>query len=452
MGWILIGGIIVLGIWILLEMTVRIIAEKGLKADFYGSITRESVRELQIRFGVKMVDGPGWYHLGWVADPERERYVIQTRWGEGRWMTAGKAKYGSWLAAYSGETGDVRVVAISLSSEERSVIGELPSWTIPEAKEEKYLLTPRISGKWHPFFKPEIAGDYINDHCLYRDKQGNWRLLGITAAGQGDYDTEKWFAVGYGKHFPPQEGFSEDAPIADFGAPAWAPDVVQQQDKYHLFWSPHKLHHMESEDGVVWENHEIIMDPAFHKFFRDTMVIQVGPEQWLMYATSRGKWFSRVDLYQSFDLKHWQYIRPALRGFWGSEKNFVTGSMESPFLIRNGADYYLSITYNNESFFWSAVLLTLKVFLRKRDYNHTLIFHSRTPYDFGVYNGRKHSQHYLTRLEAHAPIYVENEGEWYITTCGWPFAATLTDGSVAWAHLVWEDSGQEKSNPPSHSR
>ena len=180
------------------------------------------------------------------------------------------------------------------------------------------------------------------------------------------------------------------------------------------------------------------MEKPFHKFFRDAMVVEIAPGQWLLYATGRGRWFSRIDLYQSFDLVHWQYIRPALSSTWGSEKNFVTGSMESPILIQRGGRYYLSVTYNNESFILSAVLLQIKIFLNRKAYNNTLIFQDQSPYDFGVYREKTRTDSLISRLACHAPVYITLEGEWYVTTCGWPFAATLTEGEVAYAKLNWE--------------
>jgi sucrose-6-phosphate hydrolase SacC (GH32 family) len=176
-----------------------------------------------------------------------------------------------------------------------------------------------------------------------------------------------------------------------------------------------------------------------HPFFRDAMIYKVAPGQWLLYATGRGKWFSRIDIYQSFDLVHWQYIRPAIRCGWGSEKNFVTGSMESPYLFNYGGNYYLSTTYNNDSFFWTAILLQMGIILNRKDYNKTLVFGSHNPYDFGLYNGKRRSSQLVSQLETHAPVYVQSGERWYLTTCGWPFAASLTGGEAAWAELKWDD-------------
>jgi len=183
-----------------------------------------------------------------------------------------------------------------------------------------------------------------------------------------------------------------------------------------------------------------VIDKPFHKFFRDAMVLKVAPGQWLLYATARGNYFSSVDVYQSFDLEGWQYIGRALRTGWGSERNAIVGSTESPTVVAYRGRYYLSVTYNNDSFFWSAVFLPLKIWLRRSSYNDTLIFHADTPYDFGNYRGRKRASSLLTRLQAHAPELVHDaqRDAWYITTAGWPWVATLTSGEVAVAPLYWE--------------
>ena len=112
--------------------------------------------------------------------------------------------------------------------------------------------------------------------------------------------------------------------------------------------------------------------------------------------------------------------------------------MESPFLFQRDSDYYLSITYNNETCFLSALLLQFKVFLNRKAYNETLLFRADTPYNFGVYKGKRRTHSLVTQIECHAPVYVEIEAEWFVTTCGWPFAAALTNGEVAFASLKWD--------------
>ncbi len=435
--------LILLIVWILLEVIVRLIAETGVKTDFYGSIRREKVQSLQAAFGLKVVQGEGWFHLGWIADPENEHYWVQKKNLEGSWATLEKLIFGSYLS-YEGP-GHYRVLSFSNNTNQEKSLGEVTLSFETPSTEKHALSFPVIDGEWRYLFKPSEAGEYLNDHCMYKDIYGNWRIMGITSHSKGDYKLEHQFAVGVGASFPPKENFHEETPILKGESPAWAPFVVRAEDKYHLFWSPHQLQHMTSRDGVSWTNKETVMEKPFHRFFRDAMIVEIAPGQWLMYATGRGRWFSRIDLYQSFDLVHWQYIRPALSSTWGSEKNFVTGSMESPFLIQRDGRYCLSVTYNNESFFLSAVLLQIKIFLNRKAYNNTLIFQSQSPYGFGVYRGKTRTDTLISQLACHAPVYITLEGDWYVTTCGWPFAATLTTGEVAYAKLTWE--GKNNNSP-----
>ena len=88
----------------------------------------------------------------------------------------------------------------------------------------------------------------------------------------------------------------------------------------------------------------------------------------------------------------------------------------------------------------------------RASYNHTLVFHSDNPYDFGIYRGRKNAPTLVTELEAHAARFVCHPGEsaWYITTAGWPWAATLTSGEVAVAPLAWDRAAQAVPGAPTH--
>ncbi|MCS6907323.1 MAG: hypothetical protein RML93_05505 [Anaerolineales bacterium] len=434
--WLGLLLLVLLGFALVLEIGVRIYVEAPLETDFYGSIARQAVGALQAQVGVQTLSGSQWVHLGWIADPEKETYRIELRTPEG-WREVGQTQFGSFLDRGSG--GTYRVWRVPKDRSPHALLGEV---TVQPTFEPSPIYLPRIGGEWRELFRPRQYGWYINDHTIYQDAQGNWRLVGITSLTNGDFNEEKYFAVGMSQDFPPVKGMIEQPPIADFGELAWAPHVIRSEGEYHMFWSPHKLHQMNSRNGIDWENHRITLTAPYHKFFRDAMVLQVAQNQWLLYTTARGPYFSQIDLYQSFDLTHWQYIRTALRSAWGSERNSPFASMESPFVVRYQNHYYLSLTYNNDSFFWHGILLMFKIWLNKPSYNDTLVFHADNPYDFGVYRGLTRSSTLLTRLEAHAPewVYHPTTGRWYITTAGWPWAATLTSGEVAVAPIEWVEA------------
>ncbi|MBI4514647.1 MAG: hypothetical protein HY699_02375 [Deltaproteobacteria bacterium] len=422
-----------LGLWLLLEAAVRSALEWPLATDFYSSIPRHFVRQRQAGFGLQLAGGIGWAHLGWIADPGAEQYRVERRTAQA-WEPIGRAKFGSYLLRQS---GSYRVWAEPADAGPARLLGEV-SATVEAGQAPVFV--PRIAGPWQTLFRPQRHGRYINDHTVYQDAGGRWRVLGITSQSDGNYAEEKYFASGSSSDFPPAAGMREETPVADFGALAWAPHVLTDSGGYSLFWSPHQLHRMTSADGITWADHRVVMPAPMHRFFRDAMILKLAPGQWLLYSTARGRYFSRVDLYQSFDLEGWQYIGAALDSGWGSERNAIVASTESPAVARYRGRYYLALTYNNDSFFWPAALLAAKVWLDPPSYNDTLVFHADNPYDFGTYRGVRRSPSLLTRLAAHAAelVYQPQQEAWYITTAGWPWVATLTNGEVAVAPLVWE--------------
>jgi hypothetical protein len=445
-GKLVFGGAL---LWLALELLVRWWVQRSLPRDFYGSIGRDRVRSHQAETGVRAATGPGWLHLGWIADPARERYRVERRpagaASPAAWQPVGETRTGSFLSRATGSF-EYRVWAVSpeRSRAEPRLVGQLEAEA--GAEPAPPLFAPRIAGAWRTLFRPAQHGSYINDHCIYRDAEGQWRLIGITDKSRGDFDAERFFAVGASDELPPGDGeMREEAPLADFGELAWAPCALQEEEAghagWHLFWSPHRLHQMRSRDGIRWEDHRVTLEAPQHRFFRDPMVLKVAPGQWLLYTTARGRYYSRVDVYQSFDLRHWQYIRGALRTARGSERNSPFASTESPTVVRYRGRWYLVLTYNNDSFFWPGLLMLLKIWPGRASYNDTLVLHADDPYDFGCYRGRRRTPNLVTRLEAHAPELVHHpeRDDWHITTAGWPWAASLTSGEVAIAPLAWEE-------------
>lgn len=423
----------VLGLWLSAEIVVRLYLQLPIQTGFYTSLPRESIIERRSEYGVKIARGKGWAHLGWIADPEIESYRVIKIVG-GAPVQLGNTRYGSFLIPNADGVYQIWIVPDNAEQPEL-----LQTVEIGPKPGDPPVFIPSIAGEWRTLFRPELHGDYINDHTVYQDGVGSWRLVGITSKSDGDFNAERYFAVGVSPEFPPEEGMEEDDPVGDFGELAWAPHVTQSDGKFHMFWSPHKLHQMESPDGIAWDDHRVTMSAPKNPFFRDPMVLQVAPDQWLLYTTARGPYFSRIDIYQSFNLEEWQYIRSALQASWGSERNSPFSSMESPFVTEYQDRYYLSLTYNNDSFFWPGILMLFKIWPDPESYNNTLVFHSDNPYDFGVYRGAQNSPTLLTQLEAHAAeiVYQPAQDSWYITTAGWPWVATLTSGEAAVAPLEW---------------
>ncbi|TAL35504.1 MAG: hypothetical protein EPN93_10210 [Spirochaetes bacterium] len=421
-------------LFLFLEIAVRVVIDLPAKTDFYASIRRDEIPFYQEKFGVRTNSGPDWIHLGWIADPEKQRYAVFRIEPAGETRVA-ETRYGSCLVenlepgsrylfrVQSGDGAFDHTVACATAQHRRAA-----------------AMTPRIASAWRPVFRPSKTGDYLNDHTVFRSHDGVWHIVGITAFGEGDYAKEKYFAHGVSREFPPPEGsmMEERDPVADFGRLAWAPHVIVE-DRYYLWFSPHRAYLATSTDGYAWKEEGDRSFLPHNPQFRDPMVFKVAQRQWLMYATARDGYYSSVDAYQSFDLAHWQYIGPALAMGWGAERAGAQSSAESPFVFAHNGRYFLSVTYNNDSFFWNPLLLSLGVWPDRGSYNETLVLRSTNPYSFGTYRGKGNSPALAAVLEAHAPEYIFTGGKWYITTAGWPWVASLTKGEVAVAELDWKE-------------
>ena len=427
------GGLLLL--WLLLELAVRIVCDRPVRTDFYGSISREDVQKMQSEVGLCVNAGDTWAHVGWIADPERETYIVSRVLPDGELLWCGGAKTGGFLLQnLTPETSYTVRVCASSGGFDRTVS------FITLSKTERTMFRPVQDGGWHAFFRPHKYGNYLNDHTVYQAADGSWHVVGITAFGQGDYTKERSFAHGSSREFPFAEGAAMDElpPVADENRLAWAPFCIRANDRFYLWYSPHQVHCQTSEDGIAWrERPDLAFWPAYPQF-RDAMVREVCPGQYLMYATARHGYYSSVDVYQSFDAEHWQFLRCALKTGFGCERAAPQASTESPFSFGFAGGQYLSVTYNNESFFLDALLLPLHVWRKKESYSDTLVFYSDNPYDFGLYRGRKRPSTLAGILRAHAPEFVEKNGDWYMTTCGWPWVASLTKGEAAWAKLRFE--------------
>lgn len=430
-GYILAG---LLAFWLAAELVVRMYLDFPLETGFYSSLSQSAVPERQQQAGIKVVKGPGWSHLAWIADPLHETYRV-IKLVDGQPETLGSAHYGSFLLRDA--QGIYQVWAIPVDGRAPRLLGEVQ---LEPGGGAAQVFKPRIAGPWQTLFRPSQYGNYINDHTVFQAIDGRWRLVGITSQSDGDFNLERYFAAGSSAEFPPPGGMQEEPPLADFGELAWAPHVIRDQDTFHMYWSPHQLHYMTSQDGIEWSDHQVIMTAPYNRYFRDPMLLQVAVDQWLLYTTARSTYFSQVDIYQSFNLVEWQYIRTALRSSRGSERNSPFSSMESPFVMDYQGHYYLSLTYNNDSYFWPGILLLFQIWPEPASYNETLVFQADNPFDFGIYRGKQDSVSLLTVLEAHAPEYLRHPdtGQWYITTAGWPWVSTLTSGEAAVAPLDWE--------------
>jgi len=272
------------------------------------------------------------------------------------------------------------------------------------AAQEKF--SPVIAGPYRVLFQPEKRGKAVNDHTIFQDAQGDWRMIGILVTGINILDTP-WFAHGVTRSLEKQ--MDELAPL--FGAypdrgRKYAPHVIVDQGIYHLYAGPGKIRHYLSRDGIDWEFKGIVIDTGW-PHLRDTMVLKIGDSQWLMYATDRD---NSIAVFESADLNRWSRKGAAFKAkkpapVYPAWLNI--SACESPFVIYYHGYYYLSVCLTSA--------------LKPSSYNNTVIIRSKNPLDFGVFaqGGKGQTSEHVTTLASHASEYIrDKEGNWHITSCG----------------------------------
>ncbi len=286
-------------------------------------------------------------------------------------------------------------------------------------------LIPRIVGDWQLLYKPERTGCYVNDHCIVRATDGMWHLFGITRDGPEIMpDYERYFTHGSGKSLISENGFDELGIVCNNGWRAWAPAVVRHNDRYHMFYGPAPMRYATADELTHWmENPVHLIDAPLDSCHRDQMVIQ-HEDRWLMYATGIADRCGVISVFESNDLQHWRFIRYALRTTREAPRNPPWGATESPFVVAIDSAFYLFITYTD---------------CAPNGYHDTLVFRSEDPTDFGTYTGNNATET-VTQLHAHAPeVIQDDDGQWYITSCGWRGCGTVIEGGVGIAPILWEE-------------
>ena len=247
---------------------------------------------------------------------------------------------------------------------------------------------PYIASDWRVLFRPQIHGDYINDHSVVKGPDGNWHLFGITSFGTGSYQ-ERYFAHGVG---PSLESVFEEGPrTIDRGTAAWAPGVIEKDGIYYMFYGPSPTSLAVSFEMYEWFGTPVTLkNEPLMGAHRDHFVLKLDDGSYLMYV---------VGVHNK------------------------RGAMESPYVVKKDGLYYLFITYTD---------------CEDENYNDTMVFCSEDPKNFGNFDGEFGTQP-VTVLQAHAPEILEENGKQYITTCGWREKPTPNKGAVSIAELKWKE-------------
>lgn len=276
---------------------------------------------------------------------------------------------------------------------------------------------PEIASKWRTLLQPRRFGRYVNDHTLYYD--GRWHLIGITSRA-GKPNRERYFVHAVGESL--QKRMHEYCKVIDNGTLAWAPCVTEHDGLYYMFYGPAPTKLAVSFDSGDWFGQEIHMhgNPpmACH---RDHFVLRLPDGGWVMYVSGVHNGKSAISCLSSSDLLNWAFCGFALTSGENAPLNPSWGAFESPFVVQKDGLYYLFTTYTDCS---------------KATYHDTLVFASADPFSFGCY-GAAGGAEPLTKLFCHAPEIVSENGNWYITTCGWR-GSSFAKGAVKIAELRWK--------------
>ena len=282
---------------------------------------------------------------------------------------------------------------------------------------------PQIAGEWRVLFKPEKHGNYVNDHTIVRGADGKWHLYGCTSTTGNPYD-ERYFIHGVGDDL--SACFKEVGRSVDRGTLAWSPCVIEKDGDYYMLYGPSPTSLSVSFDMYEWFNHTVtLQNEPLMAAHRDHFVLRLENGRYLMYVSGVYQRRGAISCFTSNDLLNWQFEGYALTSGEEAPLKPGWGAMESPFVVKKDGMYYLFVTYTDCS---------------NDTYNDTLVFCSEDPMHFGVYNGAGQGARPITKIQAHAPEIIEENGRYFITTCGWSRKPTPHKGAVSIVPLEWNET------------
>lgn len=280
---------------------------------------------------------------------------------------------------------------------------------------------PFISSEWKVLFRPEKNGNYVNDHAIVKGPDGLWHLYGITSFGGRSYD-EKYFVHAVGKSL--DEPFEEKGRSIDRGTPAWSPCVIEKDGVYHMFYGPSPTSLAVSFDMYEWFGHTVkLKDEPLMAAHRDHFVLRLDNGSYLMYVSGVHDTYGAVSCFSSDDLLSWRFRGFALTTRAPAPLHPGWGAVESPFVVQKDGLYYLFVTYTDCS---------------AETYNNTLVFVSEDPLLFGCFDGTEKNARPVAALALHAPEILQENGRYYVTTCGWRGKPVPHEGCVSIAELQWK--------------
>jgi beta-fructofuranosidase len=261
----------------------------------------------------------------------------------------------------------------------------------------------------------------VNDHTIIKGADNEWHLYGTTSFDGQSYQ-ERYFVHAKGKELVAP--FSETGKSIDRGTLAWAPCTIERDGIFYMLYGPSPTSLAVSFDMYEWFGHNVTLNnEPLMSAHRDHFVLKLEENKYLMYVAGISNNKGAISCYSSCDLLTWNFECFALTSGHDAPLNTGWGAMESPFVLKKDGLFYLFVTYTDSS---------------SESYNNTLVFCSSDPYAFGMYNGETGGVLPVTKIEAHAPEIIEENGKYFITTCGWLEKPTPHKGCVSIAELDWK--------------
>jgi beta-fructofuranosidase len=168
---------------------------------------------------------------------------------------------------------------------------------------EATVPVPVIASEWKPLFHPEKYGRYVNDHTLIRHTDGLWHLFGITSHAEEDFSESERYFVHAAGDLRGEVPLRELGKVCDNGVRAWAPSVVKHGERYAMHYGPSPMRMATSFELGHWMEHTPVIEGApLDSCHRDSMVIRLDDDRWLMYITGIDGKYGVVSILESEDL------------------------------------------------------------------------------------------------------------------------------------------------------
>ena len=188
---------------------------------------------------------------------------------------------------------------------------------------------PEIGSAWQVLLRPQKFGDYVNDHTVFKDKNGGWRLIGITGRGETNPCDERYFVNAHGVSL--NEEMTEQCISINWGGCAWSPGVICNDGLYYMFYGPSPPKLAVSVDAKEWMGYEIKLhsNPPL-SCHRDHFILKTGDNKWLMYVSGiMPDATGCISCLESDNLIDWYFKGYALKLSEKAELKPAWGALES---------------------------------------------------------------------------------------------------------------------------